>query len=196
MWPLPALDHIIPASKQRCLLSSESRYICLQFILWPPREKSYDQVPVKWTFSCWMLYFGKNNLPAGQWWYTPLIPALGRQRQADFWVRGQPGPQCEFQDSQGYTEKSCLENKTKKKKKQKTKKSTTINKTLWNLHKAQLNHWWHWTMCLFDTSTVMALVTCRQSWFPQLHIFLGDSEAKRESTWASGSSWQSLCDVL
>jgi hypothetical protein len=35
---------------------------------------------------------------------TPLIPALGRQRQADFWVRGQPGLQSEFQDSQGYTE--------------------------------------------------------------------------------------------
>jgi hypothetical protein len=32
-----------------------------------------------------------------------LIPALGRQRQADFWVRGQPGLQSEFQDSQGYT---------------------------------------------------------------------------------------------
>jgi hypothetical protein len=35
----------------------------------------------------------------------PLIPALGRQRQADFWVRGL---QSEFQDSQGYTEKPCL----------------------------------------------------------------------------------------
>jgi hypothetical protein len=43
------------------------------------------------------------------WWLTPLIPALGRQRQADFWVRGQPGLQSEFQDSQGYTEKPCLE---------------------------------------------------------------------------------------
>jgi hypothetical protein len=39
----------------------------------------------------------------------PLIPALGRQRQADFWVRGQPGLQSEFQDSQGYTEKPCLQ---------------------------------------------------------------------------------------
>jgi hypothetical protein len=54
------------------------------------------------------------------WWRTPLIPALGRQRQADFWVRGQPGLQSEFQDSQGYTEKPCLE-KRKKKKKKKTK---------------------------------------------------------------------------
>jgi hypothetical protein len=50
------------------------------------------------------------------WWHMPLIPALGRQRQADFWVRGQPGLQSEFQDSQGYTEKPCLEkNKTKQK---------------------------------------------------------------------------------
>jgi hypothetical protein len=47
----------------------------------------------------------------------PLIPALGRQRQEDFWVRGQPGLQSEFQDSQDYTEKPCLE-----KKKQKTNK--------------------------------------------------------------------------
>jgi hypothetical protein len=44
----------------------------------------------------------------------PLITALGRQRQADFWVRGQPGLQSEFQDSQGYTEKPCLEKFKKK----------------------------------------------------------------------------------
>jgi len=49
------------------------------------------------------------------WWRTPLIPALGRQRQADFWVRGQPGLQSEFQDSQGYTERPCLKKKKKKK---------------------------------------------------------------------------------
>jgi hypothetical protein len=41
--------------------------------------------------------------------HTPLIPALRRQRQADFRVRGQPGLQSEFQDSQSYTEKPCLE---------------------------------------------------------------------------------------
>jgi hypothetical protein len=56
---------------------------------------------------------------AGQWWCTPLIPALGRQRQADFWVWGQPGLQSEFQDIQGYTEKPCLKKpKTKTKAKQ------------------------------------------------------------------------------
>jgi hypothetical protein len=38
----------------------------------------------------------------------PLIPVLGRQRQADFWVRDQPGLQSEFQDSQSCTEKPCL----------------------------------------------------------------------------------------
>jgi hypothetical protein len=36
----------------------------------------------------------------GQWWYKPLTPVFGRQRQE------------EFQDSQGYTDKLCLE-KTK-----------------------------------------------------------------------------------
>jgi hypothetical protein len=47
----------------------------------------------------------------------PLIPALWRQRQ-DFWIRGQPDLQSEFQDSQGYTEKPCLEkNQTKPKQK-------------------------------------------------------------------------------
>ena len=45
------------------------------------------------------------------WWRTPLTPALGRQRQADFWDRGQPGLQSEFQDSQGCTEKPCLKKK-------------------------------------------------------------------------------------
>jgi hypothetical protein len=63
------------------------------------------------------------------WWRTPLIPVLGRQRQVDFQVRGQPGLQSEFQDSQGYTEKSYLKKKKKKKKKpnqNKTKQNKTV----------------------------------------------------------------------
>jgi hypothetical protein len=58
---------------------------------------------------------------AGQWWRTPLIPALRRQRQADLWVRGQPGLHSEFQDSQGYTEKPCLKKNKKQTNKQKKK---------------------------------------------------------------------------
>jgi hypothetical protein len=52
-------------------------------------------------------------LLTGQWWHIPLIPALGRQRQVDFWVWGQPGLQSEFQDSQGYREKPCLQKTSK-----------------------------------------------------------------------------------
>jgi hypothetical protein len=53
----------------------------------------------------------------------PLIPALGRQRQADFCIQGQPGLQSEFQDSQGYTEKPCLK-KNKKTKTNNNKRQT------------------------------------------------------------------------
>ena len=38
-------------------------------------------------------------------WYTPLTPALCRQRQVNLC---EPGLQSKFQDSQGYTEKPCL----------------------------------------------------------------------------------------
>jgi hypothetical protein len=38
---------------------------------------------------------------------------INKSRQVDFWVRGQPGLQSEFQDSQCYTE-PCLEKQTNK----------------------------------------------------------------------------------
>ena len=42
--------------------------------------------------------------------------------EADFWVRGQPGLQNEFQDSQGYTKKPYLEKpKTNKQTNKQTK---------------------------------------------------------------------------
>jgi hypothetical protein len=69
--------------------------------------------------TCFDLYFpgGLKRILSWVWWRMPLIPALGRQKQADFWVPGQPGLQSEFQDSQSYTEKPCLEKQKQKKKK-------------------------------------------------------------------------------
>jgi hypothetical protein len=45
--------------------------------LLPRRRYTYSHV---WL-GIWVL---KKVKIAGQWWRTPLIPALGRQRQADF----------------------------------------------------------------------------------------------------------------
>jgi hypothetical protein len=74
----------------------------------------------------------KNSRRA--WWHMPLIPALGRQRQANFYVQGQPGLQSKFHDSQGNTEKSCLRKKEKrkerkeKKRKEKKRKEKIVKK--------------------------------------------------------------------
>jgi hypothetical protein len=38
----------------------------------------------------------KNKILGRAWWHKPLISALRRQRQVDFWVQGQPGLQSEF----------------------------------------------------------------------------------------------------
>ena len=75
--------------------------------------------------------YRNGSLLAGQWWRTPLIPALGMQRQVDFWVQGQPGLQSEFQDSQGYTEKPCLEIKTKTKQKTNQNQNKNIDSKLY-----------------------------------------------------------------
>jgi hypothetical protein len=64
------------------------------------------------------------------WWPAParLAPRKlggGASQHLGVRVRGQPGLQSEFQDSQGYTDKLCLEKPKKKTKK--TKKKTTCD---------------------------------------------------------------------
>ena len=46
-----------------------------------------------------------------------FYPSTWEAEAGRFWVRGQPGLQSEFQDSQGYTEKLCLKKKQNKKEK-------------------------------------------------------------------------------
>jgi hypothetical protein len=72
----------------------------------------------------------RNYRLARRWWRTPLIPALGRQRQADFWVRGQPGLQSELQDKPGLYRETLSQKTKKQKKKKKRKISSQIGK-LW-----------------------------------------------------------------
>jgi hypothetical protein len=76
----------------------------------------------------------KQCCMARQWWPTPLVLVLGRQRQVDFLVQGQPGLQSEFQDSQGYTEKPCCkgkQNKTKQQQQKKKNKKPVLYVNVW-----------------------------------------------------------------
>ena len=78
-------------------------------------------------------------------------PTLERQRQADFWVQGQPGLHSEFQDSQNYTEKPCLEEKTNEQTKNKNKQPNkqTNKKTGFVLHVLVFFlHVWMFSTCL------------------------------------------------
>jgi hypothetical protein len=108
-WSTPfshtLLEHILIALSLFMIMTSPTQVTFL-----------FSQIPYIFSPTEGRTYKHKKLYFTWQWWHTPLIPALGRQRQADFWVRGQPGLQSEFQDSQGYTEKSCLKNKTTKKK--------------------------------------------------------------------------------
>ena len=74
------------------------------------------QIPVRWLWTTtWLLGIelrtsGRADGAFNHWTIFPahthssLIPALGRQKQMDLWVRGQPGLYSKFQDSQSYRE--------------------------------------------------------------------------------------------
>jgi hypothetical protein len=55
---------------------------------------------------------------------TIIMSQVVAEVDESLWVQGQPGLQSEFQDSQDYTEKLCLE-KTKKQTKQTPKQTKT-----------------------------------------------------------------------
>ena len=98
------------ASGDSSLLFKDRILLCRPGLFWTPGLKSTPPQLGKHSLVLLSgLEMESRTLYSGVWWRTPLVPALGRQRQADVWVRGQPGLQSEFQDSQGYTEKPCLE---------------------------------------------------------------------------------------
>jgi hypothetical protein len=88
-----------------------SIYFCSKFCLYNinPNFKHLHVL----VHTAWSLILKKKKKKKKRkrkyWWHKSLILALGRQRQADFLVQGQPGLQSEFQDSQG-----CWEQNLKK----------------------------------------------------------------------------------
>lgn len=58
---------------------------------------------------------------AGQWWHTPLIPALRRKRQwiSEFKAR----VLYKFQDAQSYMEKPCFKKQNKRNQNKQTNKN-------------------------------------------------------------------------
>jgi hypothetical protein len=105
IWGLP-FDYVLPLAK---LSSSFWRF---QGLLKQYHQPAEDQVFKPLSLCCHFMVsvHVQEEEPSQVQWHMPLTPALGRQRQADFWVQGQPGLQSEFQGSQDYTEKPCLEN--------------------------------------------------------------------------------------
>ena len=98
----------------------------------------------------------------------PLIPALGRQKQGDFWVWGQSGPQSKFQNSQGDTEKPCLENKTKQNK----NKNKQTNKQKWCLHEIILGFSLHLRIMVdFELILVFLSIFKPEPWFLVYSLF-------------------------
>ena len=70
---------------------------------------SLEVCSFSWHFVCFFVclmyfhywffkWFFKIICLSRWWWYKPLHPALGRQRQADIWCWGHPGLPSKFQD--------------------------------------------------------------------------------------------------
>lgn len=136
---------------------------------------------------------------------THLILALGRERQAHCWVRGYPDLHSEFQDSQGYTEKFCLEKriKMKKRKKRKKKKGEKLGRSdpigsgmaehnwparqegWWKLGKASLPETHEWKRLLHWNSSESKVYVSRQQG-PEICKNAEDNQAKLQR-WSQDS---------
>lgn len=55
----------------------------------------------------------KKESVSWMWWQTPFIPALEGQRQVNLWIWDQSVLHSEFQASQGYVARPCLQTTTK-----------------------------------------------------------------------------------
>ena len=76
--------------------------------------------------SSYVICEARMEKEAWQWWCTPLIPALGRQRQVDLCVRGQPGLQSESRIAKAAQQNSV--SKTNKMKQTKRMEKESIRK--------------------------------------------------------------------
>jgi hypothetical protein len=122
-----AFSQLEVSSSQMILLCAKTKqHTSSSLPLKGTKSQNHIEKHERWESD--LTFPSEKNRPCRAWWRTPLIPALGRQRQADFWVQGQPGLQSEFQDSQSYTEKPCLEKpKYKKTKKHKRALSNPVS---------------------------------------------------------------------
>jgi hypothetical protein len=83
------------------------------------------------TLNPWVCCIKSWDLEPGVVAHMPLISALGRQRQANFWVRGQPGS-IEWVPGQPGLHRETLSRKTKNETKQNPQTKTNKTKT-WDL---------------------------------------------------------------
>jgi hypothetical protein len=131
-------------------------------------------------------------IPAGQWWRTPLIPAL-REAQAGGFLSSRPAwLQSEFQDSQGYTEKPCLEKKNKTNKQTKNPKTNKqTNKRETDSHLQPTRYWFSFLCKLW-----CVYPGCMFSWALFLEMTSDSPLGIFHIANMILSSIQSLCSVL